>query len=402
MSSALERFLRYAVIDTTSQEETGKCPSTSGQFDLARLLVEELKDLGLSDAEMDDHAYVLATLPSNQSESLPVMGWLAHLDTSCAVSGKDVKPKVITYQDGEISLGTSGVKIPEDPYLKSCKGHRLVVADGTTLLGADDKAGIAIILAAIEKIKYENRSHGPIRICFTPDEEIGCGTDYLDIEKFGVQFAYTVDGNGAGILNDETFSADKAFIKIQGVDIHPGYAKGIMVNAIRILAEMISFLPADRVPELSEKRQPYIQLDHIQGSVSSAAADFILRAFDDAERMENRAILQEAFQQILRKYPKAHGSLEITEQYDNMKKFFESCPDVVENLKEAIRKTGLTPERQSIRGGTDGSRLSALGIPTPNIFTGGANFHSLTEFLSVDNMEKSVETLVHLAELWSR
>lgn len=402
MSSALERFLRYVVIETTSKENTGVCPSTPGQFDLARLLVDELKDLGLSEVEMDDHSYVMATLPSNQERSLPVMGWLAHLDTSCAVSGKNVSPKVITYQGGDIPLGISGIKIPEDQYLKSCKGHRLVVADGTTLLGADDKAGIAIILAALEQIIREKRPHGTIRICFTPDEEIGCGTEYLDLKKFGVQFAYTIDGNGSGILNDETFSADRAFVKIQGVDIHPGYAKGIMVNAIRILAEMISFLPADRVPEHSEEREPYIQLDHIQGSVSSATADFILRAFDDQERMENRSILQDAFKRLLKKYPKAHGSLEITEQYDNMKKFFASCPEVVEKLKEAIRRTGLIPERQSIRGGTDGSRLSAMGIPTPNIFTGGANYHSLTEFLSVENMEKSVETLVHLAELWSQ
>lgn len=403
MTSALERFLRYAKIETTSSETSGTFPSTVTQFDLARLLVEELKELGLKDAAVDKHCYVSATLPADTDlkKEVPVIGWIAHMDTSCAVYGKNVKPNVLDYQGGPIPL-QDGPIIKETDDLKSCRDHKIVVSDGTTLLGADDKAGIAAIMTALDRLQTEKIPHGSIRICFTPDEEIGMGTAFFNLKEFGAFCAYTVDGGEPGQINQETFTADKANLKIIGRDIHPGLAKGVMVNAAFIMARIIAELPADRTPEHTDERLPYIYLTECSGGTSEAKAEFLLRAFEDSEREANKELLKTAFRHVLADYPNAVGSLEFKEQYLNMKKFLTAFPQVTEKLEQAVQLAGIVPKWTAIRGGTDGSRLSEMGLPTPNIFTGGRNFHSLTEWLSVDDMEKAVTTLLHLAELWTK
>ncbi len=405
MVSVVDRFLRYVAIDTGSRDGASTIPSTPSQFDLAKLLVGELKDLGLQDAEVDDHCYVMATLPSNLpaniAETVPVIGLLAHMDTSESASGKNVKPRIITYNGGDIKLSET-VAIPEDNNLRSAKGCHIIVTDGTTLLGADDKAGIAEIMTTLERLIHEKKPHGTIRIGFTPDEEIGRGTDYFNIKKFGVHCAYTVDGGNPGEINQETFTADESEIHLVGKDIHPGQAKDVMVNAGLILTRLVAELPDNRMPEHSEKQEPYILMTDFIGGISSAKANFILRAFEDNDRQENRSVLQKTFERFMEKYPKVVGSISFTEQYQNMKKYLVSYPEVTKKLEEAVRHTGITPCWVAIRGGTDGARLSEKGLPTPNIFTGGRNFHSVTEWIAVEDMEKTVETLINLVVLWTK
>ena len=396
-------------METTSHEGAESVPSTPGQFGLARILVDELKELGLTDAKVDSHCYVRATLSANtsgmgsqkSSKKIPTIGLIAHLDTSEAVSGKKVKPQVIRkYEGGPVTL-KSGEQIPYDAELRKCVGHTLVVTDGRTLLGADDKAGIAAVMTALERMIVENRPHGTIRVCFTPDEEIGRGTDFFDLKKFGAKYAYTVDGDSLGEINRETFTADRAVMTVTGKDCHPGSAKGVMVNATRILAKIIAKLPRSVSPETTDKRQPFIHPMSMEGNVSQATAVFILRAFDEPARKRNQEILRNAMDSVLAAYPGSVGDLRVSVQYLNMGQFLSQHPAVLDKLEEAVRRSGVTPRWIPIRGGTDGSQLTEMGLPTPNIFTGGRNFHSTTEWLSVNDLEKSVETLIHLAELWA-
>ncbi|MCF0233601.1 MAG: peptidase T [Thermoguttaceae bacterium] len=402
MKTPLERFLKYATIETTSNENADVTPSTSCQFDLARLLVEELRELGLADADVDEHCYVTATIPTNQSEKAPTIGFIAHLDTSCAASGAGVKPRVIEYAGGDVVL-ENGVVIPSTPDLAARIGRRIVVTDGTTLLGADDKAGVAAIMAAAERILKSDEPRPNIKICFTPDEEIGNGTAFFDVAKFAADCAYTVDGGAGGEINGETFTADKAILEITGFDVHPGEAKDAMVNAARILSRIVAALPLERTPETTDGREPFIHLYALEGGVSKARATFLLRAFDEEARAENKRILQKTVEQILSVVnPSAQFDLKITQQYLNMGYFLKSSPAALDRLEVATKNVGLSPRWIPIRGGTDGSRLTEMGLPTPNVFTGGRNFHSVTEWLDVEEHEKAMELLVELSRLWSK
>ena len=402
-NAVLERFLRYVKIETTSKPDCEKVPSTQCQFDLAKMLVEELRELGLADAEVDEHCYVMATLPGNVDKSskneIPVVGWIAHLDTSPDVSGKNVNPQVIDYQSGPITL-PNGVVIEEDEALRQCQGHQLVTSDGTTLLGADDKSGIAAIMTALERLITENVPHGDIRVCFTPDEEVGNGTKFFNIEKFGAKVAYTLDGELPGELNKETFTARAATLKIVGKEIHPGTAKGVMVNAARVAAEFVARTPKNLAPETTEGGEPYLHPFAISGDVGEATVRFLLRSFNsnDMQKLEN--LLLEIKNDVQNMFPGAKIELTSTEQYRNMYEKLADCPELLATLEEAARRSGVVPVWKPVRGGTDGSRLTEMGLPTPNIYTGGHNFHSRTEWLSVDHLKKTVETLVQLAKLY--
>lgn len=403
-SAALERFLRYVKFETTSKPDCDEVPSTKCQFDLAELLVEELRTLGLNDAEVDEHCYVMATLPGNiekcTEKSVPAIGWIAHLDTSPDVSGKNVNPQVIDYQSGPITL-PNGVVIEEDEALRQCQGHQIVTSDGSTLLGADDKAGIAAIMTALERLIAENLPHGDIRVCFTPDEEVGNGTKFLNIEKFGANVAYTLDGELPGELNKETFTARSATLKVTGREIHPGTAKGVMINAARVAAEFVARTPKRQAPETTEGYEPYLHPYSFEGHVGEATVRFLLRSFNDEDMQKLENALQEIKVDVERMFPGAKIELTSTEQYRNMYEKLVDCPELLAILEEAARRSGVTPVWKPIRGGTDGSRLTEMGLPTPNIYTGGHNFHSRTEWLSVDHLEKTVETLVQLAQLYT-
>lgn len=404
---ALNKFLRYAVIDTQSKENSETFPSSLKQFDLANLLVKELLELGLTDAAVDENCYVTATLPANISEShkVPTIGFIAHVDTSPDVSGANVKPQIIqNYQGGDIVLpGDNSVVIRESetPKLKKCVGHTLVTTDGTTLLGADNKSGVAAIMTAVETlVKNPEIKHGKIRIGFTPDEEIGLGTKHFDLQGFGAYYAYTVDGELPGELNKETFSANSAIITVYGRDIHPGTAKDIMVNSIRAMAEIIVRLPKDMAPETTEGYQPYIHPHTFEGAVGKSTLRFLLRDFVTAGLDEQKKQLEKIIEEVQPLYPKAKIELEIIEMYRNMRDDLENRPEGCDYLWLAAERAGIEPYWEPIRGGTDGSRLTAMGLPTPNIYTGGQNFHSKTEWLSVDSMNKTVETIIHLAQIW--
>ncbi len=408
---ALERFLRYVKIDTQSQEGTGKYPSTDKQFDLLNLLVKELKELGIEDVKMDEYGYVFATIPSNIPEDhpaygkVPAIGFLAHVDTSPDSPGANVKPNVIeNYQGGDIVLpGDPGkvIRVSENKNLERCIGHTIVTTDGTTLLGADNKAGVTAIMTLAQTLVNEPEIlHGDIKIGFTPDEEIGEGTKYFDIKKFGAKYAYTVDGDMPGELNKETFSANSAILDIYGRDIHPGTAKDIMVNSIRAMADIITRLPKDMAPETTEKYQPYIHPHTVEGSVAKSTIKFLFRDFETSGLDKQKEIIEKIIAEVQQLHPKAKFELKIIEMYRNMREELDKNPLVLECLWEAAERAGTNPYWEPIRGGTDGSRLTEMGLPTPNIYTGGQNFHSVTEWLSVDAMEKTIETLVNLVQIW--
>lgn len=403
MKTPLERFLRYVSIETTSSEETTTTPSTETQFDLARVLVEELLELGLSDAKVNERCYVTASLPTNiRDRQAPTVGFIAHLDTSCAASGANVKPRVIEYKGGPVAL-ENGTVIPETDEMKSLVGDHFVVTDGSTLLGADDKAGIAAIMTALERLIESDEPRANIRVCFTPDEEIGNGAAFFDVKEFNADCAYTVDGGPGGEINGETFTADKAFVTVTGFDVHPGEAKDTMVNAARLLAMIIAALPLNRTPESTSGREPFIHLYKMEGGVSFAQAVFLLRAFDEESRRENIRILNAAADKIrpLLKNPEEDCVVATVQQYLNMGYFLKDFPETLSLLEEATRRVGLVPKWVAIRGGTDGSRLTEMGLPTPNLFTGGRNFHSVTEYLDVEEHEKATQTIVELAKLWA-
>jgi tripeptide aminopeptidase len=407
----VERFLRYVRIDTQSDENSTSYPSTDKQLVLSKLLVKELQELGIKDPKLTNKGYVFATLPSTLPsgyiKNVPIIGLIAHVDTSPDVSGAQVNPVIHhNYQGGEIKLpkDQSQVIQPEtDPALNKCLGHDIITTDGTTLLGADNKAGIAEIMTAIEFfLENPDHLHGEIRIAFTVDEEIGQGTKYFDPKEFAAKYAYTIDGETAGELEIETFCADTVIISIKGINIHPGYAKNKMVNSIKIAAELISQLPKDSMsPETTEKREGYLHPNTFTGNVEESIIKFLIRDFTVNGLKEKERYLENLLKQILNGHPKASGSVKIEESYRNMHYVLDKYPHVTDYAREAIQRSGLEPVISLIRGGTDGARLSYQGLPTPNIFTGGHNFHSKREWISIQDMLKAVEVIIHLLLIWT-
>ncbi len=402
----LEKFLRYVKIDTQSDDSIDATPSTQKQFDLARLLVEELHKIGIENAYVDEYCYVYANIPSNvNNPSIPPIGFLAHLDTSPDVSGANVNPQIIqNYQGGDIVINKEQnivITEAENPKLQLSLGHTIVHTDGTTLLGADDKAGIAAIMTAAEYfINNPSVPHGDIKICFTPDEEIGMGTRQFSMEKFGAKYAYTIDGEYPGELNKETFSANAATITVYGRDIHPGSAKNIMVNSIRVMADIINMLPKYMAPETTEKYEPYIHPHTFEGSIGKTVVKFLLRDFNTAGLNDHRIVLEKIIETAKIMNPKAKIELEIKEQYKNMGDYLHKDPIVTEALWDAAIRAGVEPYWEPIRGGTDGSRLTEMGLPCPNIYAGGQNFHARTEWISIDALVKSVETIIQLPQVY--
>ncbi len=401
-----ERFLRYVAIDTQSDPASATCPSTEKQKDLGALLAHELQAMGIRDAHLDEHGYVYATIPATTDKQVPAICFCSHMDTSPDCSGKDVKPQIVTnYRGGDIVLPadpTQIIRVVDHPALADQIGNDVITTDGTTLLGADNKAGIAEIMDTVHFLtKNPHIKHGPIKILFTPDEEIGRGVDKVDLKKLGADFAYTIDGETAGNIEDETFSADTATITIQGVSTHPGFAKGRMEHAIKIAAAIVERLPKQSCsPETTEGKQGFLHPIGIRGALEKVTLDFIVRDFTDAGLQEKEALLERIVKEVMMDFPQSTYRLEIKQQYRNMKQVIDRYPDLIENAMEAIRRSGLQPVKTSIRGGTDGSRLSFMGLPCPNIFAGEHAFHSRLEWVSVQDMEKAMQTIVHLAMIW--
>ncbi len=401
-----ERFLRYAVIDTQSDPASPTCPSTAKQKNLGALLARELQEMGIHDAHLDKHGYVYATIPANTDKHVPVICFCSHMDTSPDCTGKDVKPQIVrNYRGGDIVLPadpTQIIRVAEHAALKDQIGNDIITTDGTTLLGADNKAGLAEIMDAAQfLIDNPQVRHGEIKILFTPDEEIGRGVDKADLKKLGADFAYTIDGETAGNIEDETFSADAATITIEGVSTHPGFAKGKMEHAIKIAAAIIDRLPKDTCsPETTEGKHGFLHPIGITGALENATVSLIVRDFTDAGLKEKEALLEGIVKAVMKDFPRSTYRLKIKQQYRNMKQVIDRHPEIIDNAMEAIRRTGLTPVKSSIRGGTDGSRLSFMGLPCPNIFAGQHAFHSRLEWVSVQDMEKATQTIVHLAMVW--
>ncbi|KAA2240079.1 peptidase T [Chitinophaga agrisoli] len=404
--SVTDRFLRYVQIDTQSDPLSASFPSTAKQKDLARLLVQELQAIGVTDAELDEHGYVYATIPANTDKTVPVICLCSHMDTSSDCSGTNVKPIIHRAYDGsDIVLPddpSQVIRAAEHPYLLQKKGNDIITASGTTLLGADNKAGVAAIMdAARFLLQHPGIRHGAIRILFTPDEETGRGVEKLDMTKLGAQYGYTLDGGELGSLEDETFSADGVKITIQGVGIHPGTAKGKLVSAIKIAGEIVAALPTDRLsPETTEGREGFIHPVRIHGTVEQAEIDFIIRDFVTAELANHEQLLRGIMEKVLLRYPEASAIFAVNPQYRNMKEVLDQHPQVCAHAETAIRRAGVEPLRMIIRGGTDGSRLSFMGLPCPNIFTGEMALHSKHEYVSIQDMQKAVETIVHLVQVW--
>lgn len=400
-----ERFIRYAKIDTQSDPSSPTCPSTEKQKDLGKVLVEELLALGISDAHLDEHGYVYATIPSNTTKKVPVICFCSHMDTSPDCSGKDVKPMIHkNYQGQDLVLPGENqvIRMAEHEALKDQLGNDIITSDGTTLLGADNKAGVAEIMdAANYFMTHPEVKHGAIRILFTPDEEIGRGVDKVDMKKLAADFGYTMDGETLGHLEDETFSADAAVLTVTGVSTHPGFAKGKMENAIKIVAEMIDALPKNTCsPETTSGKEGFVHPMAINGSLEQASVSFILRDFDEPGLRHKEKVIRDAAESVIKKYPRSSWKLDVKQQYRNMKQVLDQHPQVVDFAIEAIKRSGITPHRSSIRGGTDGSRLSYMGLPCPNIFAGEHAFHSRQEWVSVQDMQKAVEVIIHLVSIW--
>ena len=404
--SLQNRFIKYVQIDTQSDPLAQTVPSTAKQKDLGRVLVAELLELGIADAHLDEYGYVYATIPANTSKNVPVICFCSHMDTSPDCSGQNVKPIIHeNYQGQDLVLpddNTVVIKMKEHADLKDQIGNDIITASGTTLLGADNKAGLSEIMeAAAFLVQNPDVKHGTIKILFTPDEEIGRGVDKVDLKKLGADFAYTIDGETLGSIEDETFSADGAILTVNGISAHPGFAKGKMESAIKIIADVISALPADCLsPESTELKEGFIHPVTISGNVEQAEARFILRAFSDDELAANGELLDATVQNIIEDFPNSTYQLKITEQYRNMKQVLDHHPQVMEYGIEAIKRAGIVPKQQSIRGGTDGSRLSFMGLPCPNIFAGEHAFHGKQEWASVQDMEKAVETIANIAAIW--
>jgi tripeptide aminopeptidase len=405
-NTAKERFMKYVQIDTQSDPHSDTQPSTEKQLDLSRILVEELLEIGISDAHLDEFGYVYATIPSNSTKNVPTICFCSHVDTSPDCTGEGVKPIIHqNYQGQDLVLpddNTQIIKLLEHEDLVQQIGNDIITASGTTLLGADNKAGVAEIMdAAYHLINNPNLKHGKIRILFTPDEEIGRGTKAVDLKKLGADFGYTIDGETLGSLEDETFSADAVKINITGVSQHPGFAKGRMESALKIASEIVSKLPKNTLsPESTEGMEGFIHPTNITGMVEMAMLEFIIRDFTVAKLHAHEFALREIMNNVLRNYPNSKATFEVHEQYRNMKEVLDKVPHVSEYAMEAIRRSGIEANRRSIRGGTDGSRLSFMGLPCPNIFAGEHAFHGKHEWVSVQDMEKAVEVIVNLCMVW--
>ncbi|MFY9311073.1 MAG: peptidase T [Bacteroidia bacterium] len=401
-----ERFLKYVKIDTQSDPTSPTCPSTEKQKDLGRVLVDELLDMGITDAHMDEHGYVYATIPSNTDKKVPVICFCSHMDTSPDCSGKNVNPQIHKNYDGkDIVLPndkTQIIKVSEHPSLLKQKGNDVITTDGTTLLGADNKAGVAEIMdAANHLMTHPEIKHGTVKILFTPDEEIGRGADKADLKKLGADYGYTIDGEELGHIENETFSADGVTIKIHGVSTHPGFAKNKMESAIKIASEIVAALPKDKMsPESTEKKQGFVHPVSISGGIEETTLQFIIRAFEEEELKTQEDFLKKLVTSVISNYPNSGFDFTVKEQYRNMRQVLDKNPEIVNNALEAIRRAGIEPVLSSIRGGTDGSRFSYMGLPCPNIFAGEHAFHSKHEWVSVQDMQKAAQTIVNLCMIW--
>ncbi|HEY3572155.1 MAG TPA: peptidase T [Thermoanaerobaculia bacterium] len=405
--SVVERFLRYVKFDTQSSETSQTYPSTAKQLDLLNHLVDELKSIGLADAAIDEHGYVMATIPATSpKKDVPVIGFIAHVDTSPEMSGAGVKPIVHqNYQGQDLVLPddpTAVIRAADVPYLRERIGDDIITASGTTLLGADNKSGVAEIMTAAEYlVNHPEIPHGAIRVGFTPDEEVGAGTKHFDVAKFGAHYAYTMDGGARGEIEMETFSADAMTITFVGFNTHPGFAKGKMINSIKVAADFISRLPRGSLsPETTEGYEGFVHPYVVNASVDRTSVKLLIRDFTRPGLQEKEDFLEKLARQTVEAWPGASVEIKVEESYRNMREVLDHHPDVVENAREAIRRVGLEIHERPIRGGTDGSKLSFMGLPTPNIFAGEQNFHSRLEWVSAQDMEKAVEVIVHLARIW--
>jgi tripeptide aminopeptidase len=405
----LDRFLRYVKVDTRSDEASESSPTTEKQKDLSRLLAEELKELGCDDAEMNEWGYVFATVPGNlpadhpATGRTPTIGLIAHVDTYFGTPGDNVQPQIIeSYEGGDIELNPDQILKPEDnPNLEQCVGHTLIHTDGTTLLGADDKAGVAEIMTVVEWLRdHPEFEHGPIRIAFTTDEEVGRGTEHFDVEGFGADYAYTLDGSDLGEIEDETFCADTANVTIEGHDVHPGYAKDKLVNALRVAAAIIEGIDERWLPETTEGREPYLHPYIASGDVTKVDLKVLVRAFSTEKLGQREDHLREVVAGVEKRFPKAKISIEIEESYRNMSYKIREDPKVLDYALEAVERIGVTPKRQAIRGGTDGARLSYMGLLTPNVWAGGQNFHSVREWVSLEWMSAAVVATLEILKVW--
>ena len=403
MESAKSRFLRYVTYYTTSDEFTGTSPSTERQKDLGRALMQELEALKLEDVHMDDCGNVLATLPASKGVDAPVIALIAHMDTAPDASGENVKPRLVRYEGGELKLNDT-VSLTEAlcPGLESHVGEELIVTDGTTLLGADDKAGVAEIMAAVETMIEKNVKHGEVRVIFTTDEEIGNGVDGLDVQELGCDYGYTVDGGPLGEIEFENFNAASAVLTVHGVGVHPGSAKNVMINAATAAMAFHAMLPEDEVPEKTDGYEGFFHLTEMSGSVTEATLRYIIRDHDTAKFEQKKSYLWSAVDLLTKKYGDGVLTLTLKDQYFNMRKMVEPHPQLIDKAMEAMRMAGVEPLVRPIRGGTDGARLSFMGLPCPNLFTGGMNFHGKFEYCSLTTMRKAVQVILNLAQLWAK
>lgn len=404
--TVVERFLRYVKYDTQSSEESETFPSTEKQKILGKVLADELKEIGMQNVELDEFGYVYAELPSNSDKDVPPIGFLAHIDTSPEVSGENVNPIIHkNYDGGKIVLPADPTQIidpDEHPDLKEQIGNDIITADGTTLLGADNKAGLAEIIDAMRYlIQHPEIKHGPIKVCFTPDEEVGRGTEKIRLDRFGAKYAYTVDGESLGEIENETFCADTVILKIQGFNCHPGYAKNKLVNAIKIAADFLEQLPKDKLsPETTEGREGYVHPYVLNGGVDVTTIKILIRDFEESGLKEKEEFLKNLAEKVVSKYPKATFKFEVQESYRNMRYVLDKHPQVIEYALQAVERAGVKPKLNIIRGGTDGSRLSYMGLPCPNIFAGEHAFHSRLEWVSVQDMQKAVDVIINLCQIW--
>ncbi|MGE5402867.1 MAG: peptidase T [Ignavibacteriales bacterium] len=404
--TCVERFLRYVKYDTQSDEESQSFPSTAKQLILLRDLAQELKELGLEDAHVDENGYVIATLPSNTDKAVPVIGFISHVDTSPAVSGYNVNPIINrNYQGGDIVLQkdkSQVIEVEKNPDLKNMIGFDIITTDGTTLLGADNKAGVAEIVDAVNYLlTHPEVKHGTVKICFTPDEEVGRGTEKFNVQKFGAEYAYTVDGSSRGEVEVETFSADAVVVKFIGKNIHPGYAKGKMVNSLKIAAYFLNSLPKENLsPETTEKREGFVHPTAVTGNEELTTVKFIIRDFITEKLKGYEDMLKDLAQKAVAAYPGSRMEFEVIEQYRNMKYVLDNHPQVADNAIEALSRLNVEPILSPIRGGTDGSRLSYMGLPTPNIFAGEHSFHSQLEWVAIQDMEMAVKNIVTISQVW--